>query len=74
MMVSVVSYEEEWRTDTRRYQRHTGASYGRVCLWTKLVCGHFVQLMRTLAKDGTFKPPKRARCNQCKLQQSEEPA
>lgn len=70
MRQTVESFEEEWRTNTLRvqYNRKAGKrawSYGRVCLWVKLVCGHYVQRMVPLSKDGTFKAPARCKCDQC---------
>ena len=55
----VASCEEEWRTSKRRW------SYGRVCLWIRLVCGHFHQRMVTLDRSGQFKEPRRLRCDNC---------
>ncbi len=67
--MKVESYEEEWRTSTHRVQRPLGGkarvSYGRVCLWVRLVCGHYEQKMVPLDKDGIHKDPKRVRCSEC---------
>lgn len=69
-MVAVQSVEEEWRTSTRRRQTPLGGrarfSYGRVCLWIRLTCGHYpVQRMVKLDKGGTYVAPKRVRCKEC---------
>ena len=69
-LVAVASVEEEWRTSTRRRQTPLGGrarfSYGRVCLWVKLTCGHYpVQRMVSLNKDGGYTPPARVRCTDC---------
>jgi len=66
-LVYVVSIEEEWRTAGRSSVGHHGRrSYGRVCLWCKLACGHYpVQRMAKLDKRGGFVPPVRARCREC---------
>lgn len=56
----VASAQEEWRTKgNRRHPR------GRACLWIKLSCGHCVQRMVRLSKDGTATAPSRARCDEC---------
>jgi hypothetical protein len=68
-LVDVKSWEEEWRTATRRKQRPLGGaarvSYGRVCLWLRLVCGHCDQRMVSLDQKGGFTPPRRVRCTLC---------
>jgi hypothetical protein len=67
--VSVLSAEEEWRTSTRRVQKPMGGrlrfSYGRVCLWLRLECGHYVQRMVKLDKEGMYVEPKSVRCGEC---------
>ena len=68
VLVQVESFEEEWRTHTRRVQggmHGHRVSYGRACLWLRLACGHCAQRMVKLAKDGTCVAPKRAGCDQC---------
>lgn len=69
--VEVSSCEEEWRTSTRRVQHHPrkrrSVSHGAAYLWLRLACGHCVQRMIALAKDGSYKPPKRALCVECNI-------
>lgn len=69
MMVEVQSWQEEWRTSTLRTQWPMGGrarvSYGRVCLWLRLACGHCKQRMAPLDRGGNFRAPKRARCSDC---------
>ena len=66
MLVSVNSYEEEWRTQGRRsVGKHHHRSYGRVCLWLILECGHTDQRMVSLDRHGAFVEPKRIRCFEC---------
>ncbi len=69
-MVDVASVEEEWRTNTRRYQTPMGGpariSYGRVCLWIRLTCGHYpLQRMVPLDSRGHYTSPTRVRCPHC---------
>ncbi len=68
-LVTVASAEEEWRTSTRRVQRPLGSrprvSYGRVCLWLRLACGHTAQRMVPLDKAGGYVEPTRVRCGEC---------
>jgi hypothetical protein len=68
MLVQVESFEEEWRTSTRRIQggmHGRRVSYGRACLWIRLQCGHHVQRMVTLDREGRFTNPIKARCLEC---------
>jgi hypothetical protein len=70
VLVQVESFEEEWRTHTRRVQgglhgRQVRVSYGRACLWVRLQCGHHVQRMVTLDREGRFIEPVKARCSEC---------
>lgn len=68
-LVNVESWEEEWRTNTVRRQTPMGGrarwSFGRACLWIRLVCGHHVQRMVSLNKDGSHRAPVRVRCSEC---------
>jgi hypothetical protein len=68
-LVAVESFEEEWRTNTRRVQHPMGGrarvSFGRACLHVRLVCGHYVQRFAKLDRGGLFTAPTRARCDQC---------
>ena len=66
MMVEVVGTEEEWRTSGRSsVGRHHRRSYGRVCLWVRLLCGHCEQRMVTLDRAGGYVEPKKVRCSEC---------
>jgi hypothetical protein len=62
----VESSEEEWRTDGRSAVGHHGKrSFGRVCLWIRLVCDHNEQRMVRLDARGNYLEPRRVRCDQC---------
>jgi hypothetical protein len=70
VLVVVQSCEEEWRTSTRRVQHPSNGtkvrvSFGRVCLWLRLACGHTAQRMRPLNREGVYVEPLRVHCDEC---------